>query len=276
MKKIFAYQIYYDQASLNKVQPGFTPLDNSLNERPDWFELWAILNFLRSNTLEDEAWYGFVSPKFTEKTQFAPGYVLQTLVQLGDSAEVALFSPAWDQLSFYLNPWEQGEVWHPGLMSLSQAFVDDAKLDVNLSTLVTDTTCSLFSNYMFGNKRFWTAWGQLAEQCFAFFEQGQDTNQGFAADTSYGLAINRYPMKTFVQERLATLLLATQDFKTANADRSASGSIFTRLFHDNFHTRRLLQACDLMKRMARQTGEAHYLDMYWRLRQQIQYTPPVM
>lgn len=274
--KTFAYQIYYDEKSFQQVQPGFIPLDNSKNERPDWFELWVILNFLRHNTLEDDAWYGFVSPKFTEKTGFTADYVLKTLSYLGPNVDVALFSPAWDQIAFYLNPWEQGDVWHPGLMELSQTFVNHAGISADLSTLVTDSSCSLFSNYMFATKRFWMIWRDLAEQCFVFFESGKDTQIGFSEDTSYGLSINRYPMKTFVQERIAPLILATHDFKTATPDQSSTRPIFSRLFPENFHTRRLLQTCDLMKRMYRQTQEVEYLQMYWRLRNQIQYTPPIM
>lgn len=274
--KTFAYQIYYDDKSFQQVQPGFIPLDNSQNARPDWYELWVILNFLRHNTLEDDAWYGFVSPKFTEKTGVTADYVLQTLTHVGPHADVALFSPAWDQIAFYLNPWEQGDVWHQGLMALSQAFVNHAQISIDLSTLVTDSTSSLFSNYMFATKRFWLVWQDLAEKCFAFFESGQDAQIGFASDTAYGLAVNRYPMKTFVQERMAALILATHDFKTVTVDQSATRPIFTRLFPDNLHTRRLLQTCDLMKHMYRQTKEATYLEMYWRLRKQIQYTPPAM
>jgi hypothetical protein len=274
--KTFAYQIYYDDKSFQQVQSGFIPLDNSQNARPDWFELWVILNFLRHNTLEDDSWYGFVSPKFTEKTGVTADYVLQTLTHVGPHADVALFSPAWDQIAFYLNPWEQGDVWHQGLMALSQAFVNHAQISIDLSTLVTDSTSSLFSNYMFATKRFWLVWQALAEKCFAFFESGQDTQIGFASDTAYGLTVNRYPMKTFVQERMAALILATHDFKTVTVDQSATRPIFTRLFPDNLHTRRLLQTCDLMKHMYRQTKEATYLEMYWRLRKQIQYTPPAM
>jgi len=276
MKKACVYQIYYDDASFQKVLPGFIPLDNSKNERPDWFELWVILNFLRNNTLEDDAWYGFVSPKFMDKTGFTSEYVLNTLTHIGDNADVALFSPAWDQLSYFLNPWEQGEVWHPGLLALSQEFLKSIEVGIDLSTLVTDTTCSLFSNYMVANKRFWMLWRELAEQCFAFFERGADSQVGFQADTSYGMTSNRYPMKTFVQERLATLILATEDLKIVCADRSANASLFTRMFADNFHTRRLLQTCDLMKRMYRQTQDQAYLDMYRRLRGQVSYNTPAM
>ena len=68
MKKIYIHQIFYDATSRAKIQPGFIPIDNTNSKHSDWFEFWVILNFLRNNTLEEGAWYGFLSPKFFEKT----------------------------------------------------------------------------------------------------------------------------------------------------------------------------------------------------------------
>jgi hypothetical protein len=50
MKK-FIYQIYYNIETQKKILPGFIPLDNTKNLRPDWFEFWVILNFLRKRTV---------------------------------------------------------------------------------------------------------------------------------------------------------------------------------------------------------------------------------
>lgn len=38
-KKIFVYQIYYDDISRQQLDPGFIPLDNMTNSRPDWYDL---------------------------------------------------------------------------------------------------------------------------------------------------------------------------------------------------------------------------------------------
>ena len=60
------YQIQY--ASLQEIDPGFEVLDNSANERPDWFEYWPIRNYLLNQALDEGAFYGFLSPKFRIKT----------------------------------------------------------------------------------------------------------------------------------------------------------------------------------------------------------------
>ena len=276
MKPLFIHQIYYDEASYNKVMPGFIPLDNTSNLRPDWFELWVIMNYLQRNELRDDALYGFFSPKFQEKTGLNDASLITTLQSLGDNFDVAIFSSAWDQVCYFQNPWEQGDTWHPGLTKSSQEFLDHAQIDVDLKTLVTDSNTSVYSNYIVGRKRFWNAWLDIAEKCFAYFENVAPKKDGYVEHTSYGMNHNRYPMKTFIQERLTTLVLATNDFNTIIADRSSNAPIFKRLFADTFQNRRLLQACDLMKQMYRTTSDPECLNMYWKLRREVDYTPPVM
>jgi hypothetical protein len=267
MKK-FIYQIYYNDETQKKILSGFIPLDNTKNLRPDWFEFWVILNFLRNNILDDDAWYGFLSPNFYEKTGFNSDFVLKVIENYGILGDVALFSPGWDQLAYFLNPFEQGEVWHPGLMTASQDFLDKYKLEINLNTLVSDTSSSVFSNYVIAKKEFWTQWKKIAEQ---FFEHVENSPE-YQATTSYGSLENQFPMKTFVQERFATLILSTNTFKVLTPDQSFSAPIFTRLFPDDVKTRRLLQTCDLMKTKYRESKDEKYLEMYWRIRKDIQYS----
>jgi len=66
--KTYIYQICYSPETLENIPEGFKVLDNLKNERPDWREFWAIRQFLKSNYLADDALYGFMSPKFPEKT----------------------------------------------------------------------------------------------------------------------------------------------------------------------------------------------------------------
>jgi hypothetical protein len=267
MKK-FIYQIYYNIETQKKILPGFIPLDNTKNLRPDWFEFWVILNFLRNNALYDDAWYGFLSPKFSEKTGFDSDFVLEVIENYGELGDVALFSPGWDQLAYFLNPFEQGEVWHPGLMAACQDFLNKYQLEINLNTLVSDTSSSVFSNYIIAKKEFWIQWRKIAEQFFEYIEN----NPKYQVKTSYGSLENQFPMKVFIQERLATLILSANTFKVLSPDQSFSAPIFTRLFPNDIKTRRLLQACDLMKAKYRESKDKKYLDMYWMIRADIQYS----
>lgn len=276
MRKAKIYQIFYDEASRARVMPGLIPLDNTANERPDWFEFWVTLQFLRTNELEDDTLYGFLSPKFLEKTGITSISILSTIAQAPEEHDVFLFSAAWEQICYFLNPWEQAEAWHPGLTELSERLLKECGLDIDLRNMVTDSTCTVLSNYVIGSGRFWRAWQWFAERFFLLAESGSEASEAYRADTPYGSTLNPYPIKTFIQERFASLVLAIGQFNVYAADRSSAGNIFTRLFPDDLRTRRMLQACDLMKLRFRETGDQAFLAMYWKVRGDIAYTPPAL
>jgi len=73
MPEIFIYQIYHKGSG--NLDPGFRVLDNSSSERQDWFEYWPIRKFLLSEILQEDAFYGFLSPRFKEKTNLSSAAV---------------------------------------------------------------------------------------------------------------------------------------------------------------------------------------------------------
>jgi len=137
--------------------------------------------------------------------------------------------------------------------------------------MVSDTSTSVFSNYIIAKKEFWIEWQKIAE---AFFEYAEN-NQEYKSLISYGLKDNQYPMKTFIQERLATLVLSTGNFKALVPDQGLTCEIMTRLFPNDAKTRRLLQTCDLMKSKYREKSDDQYLEMFWKIRRDILYSNPV-
>jgi hypothetical protein len=273
-QNIHIYQIFYDEISRVSIAPGFIPLDNSKNPRPDWFEFLPILNFLRNNQLDEDAWYGFLSPKFTSKTGYSSAYVINLLEKYGDIANVALFSPDWDQLSYFLNPWEQGEIWHPGIKSASQSFFKCQGVSIEIDGLVTDTTTSVFCNYIIAKKVFWSEWRALAELFFNYVEEGLFGNSLSNQNADYGSKERQYPIKTFIQERFASLILAKEKYKVIMPDQSISGPIFSKLFANDISTRRGLIACDLLKKRYREANDAEALRLYWKIREGIRYAAP--
>jgi len=257
------YQIFYNSETREKVLPGFIPLDNMKNPRPDWFEFYVILDFLNNNKLENDSWYGFMSPKFMEKTGYDSNFCINTIKKHGNTADVALYTVAWDQLAYFLNPFEQGDVWHPGLLDMSQDFFRTVNPQINLKNLVTDATTSVFSNYIVAKKIFWDQWLELAK---IYFDYAEKVHKNITVAS--GSINNIYPMKTLIQERLASFVLSTQKFNVISIDRSFDGPI-CGLFNSDIKTRKLLQACDLMKAKYREKNDLKYLDMYWSIRAEI-------
>jgi hypothetical protein len=276
MADIYLHQIYYDDASKGRLLPGFIPLDNSKNERPDWFEFWVMLNFLRHNVLQDDAWYGFVSPKFKEKTGLSAHDVVEKITVEGENADVLLCTVAWDQVAYFLNPWEQGEVVHPGIRALSQRFFDHAGYQVDLKTLVSDSYSTVFSNFVVARAAYWQRWQVLAEQFLAFVEGASPVGQALSDVTHYYGKKTHYPMKTFVQERFPALILSGGGFRVIKSDPSDIRPPNKVLFKPTLETRRLLQACDLMKSQYLRTSDPSCLAMFWKLRDQLVCTPPCL
>jgi hypothetical protein len=265
------YQIHYDDASRRQLDPGFIPLDNAGSPDARWYEFWPILNFLNTNELQEDVWYGFLSPKFNKKFNASAAYVEDFLTRIPPQTEVALFSPGWDQLCYFQNPWEQGEVWHPGVTDVMRQFLAAIGDDTQLDHLVTDVTSSVFSNYVLAKKCYWSEWHILAKQLVQFFETHPNLSEQV---TYYGSKQNVTQIKAFVQERMASYVLSTHRFKVVASTRAKSGPIFKKIFPEGEMVRKALELCDHFKRKYRATRDKAYLNAYLDSRKVINFRYP--
>ncbi len=233
------------------------------NERPDWFEFWVIRNFLRENKLNDHSWYGFISPNFGVKTGFSSAFVFETIERIEHQCEVALFSSFPDQLVTFQNTFEQGDPWHPGLLNLSQYFFDSIGMKVSLKNLVHCMHNSVFSNYIVAKPRFWNRWLQIADLFFDFIENYK------AAPFDMLVPHDKQflPIKVFIQERFASLILSQEKFKTFVPRQNME---FLRCEKS---MRRLFITFDSLKERYCVTGDAQYLDRFNKLRRDCSINP---
>src|SRR3984957_11391696 len=102
MSGIFLYQILNHYTKREDLDPGFLVLDNASNERPDWFEYWPIRNFLLREPLDEESFYGFLSPKFKYKTNLSAA-AAHKFVKQSFTADVVLLSPSIPLPPYHLN-----------------------------------------------------------------------------------------------------------------------------------------------------------------------------
>ncbi len=265
------FQIYYDDATYQSLDPGFIPLDNRHPERPDWFEFWPIKKLVSETRLNDTSWYGVVSPRFGSKTGFSSSYINEALHAHGSNADVALFSSTWDFIAYYRNVFEQGEVWHEGITDVAQQFYNTIGHAVNLSQLVHYSKNSVTSNYIIAKPSFWRRWLHFASKLVEVSESPTPLGAVLRGDTTYGP--KAIPFKVFIQERLAPVLLATESHRVLVPDQSYSRPLFTALFHDDLTTRKKLQTCDMLKELYATTGEADYLNTYLKVKQTIPIKP---
>lgn len=214
MNDLNIYQIYYDEATRARVDPLFIPLDNTENDRPDWREYWPIRNYMVANVLDDDAYYGFLSPKFQAKTGLTGADVVGFIGDGG--ADVYVFSQFVERSALFLNVFEQGESGHPGLLDVMQQFVDQIGLVVDLRMLVGDNSNAVFSNYFVAKGRFWKRWLAVAERLFVLCEAGEEPLAArLNALTTYAGQPDPVHMKVFIMERIASFVIMYNGFSTA-------------------------------------------------------------
>ncbi len=205
---VHLYHIGYSAATLDMIQPGYRVLDNLDNPRPDWFEYWPMRRFLLRQPLDEAAFYGFFSPKFSAKTGLSHAEVVDFVQAKSAVADVLLFSPQPDMGAFFLNVFEQGETFDAGLIEAYSALLSQIGQPVPLRQLVMDSRQIVFSNYFVARPAFWREWLKLNEALFAACEDPQHPLQAqLCKPTSYGQGTQR---KVFLQERAASLLLTVQ------------------------------------------------------------------
>jgi hypothetical protein len=248
-------QILDHRAAQRALDPGFEVIDNSSNERPDWLEYWPIRKFLLTEALDDDTFYGFLSPQFTTKTNLTAARVFELIRHCDSGAEVILFSPSIHTGAQFLNVFEQGDAEHPGLMAASKSLLARMNGQRDLDELVTDSTSTAHTNYFVAKPRFWREWLAINEQMFAIAEAGADElGKVLTSYTSYR-GRTEWQMKVFIMERIATLILAS--------DPSFVGRVRGPFIADNKISKLpLAVVCDALKIAYRIQGFCQYKDVF--------------
>jgi hypothetical protein len=259
MHGVHTYQILNHYTSRQELDPEFGVLDNSSNERPDWYEYWPIRKFLLNENLDENAFYGFLSPKFKLKTNLGAGEVRDFIEASAPDTDVVLFSPSIHNSAFYLNVFEHGNAEHPGLLAVANRFFARIDHPTALENLVSDSRNTVHSNYFIAKPRFWRAWFRITEQLYAIAESADDPlGIELRTPTEYRGSRN-VQMKIFLMERIATWILIT--------DRSFIGRA-----RDPFAARSrvyklpLAIICDALKIAYATQGRGQYKDVFLMLR----------
>ena len=249
------YQILNHYTSRQELDPGFLVLDNSGNERPDWFEYWPIRKFLLGELLDENVFYGFLSPKFQLKTQLTSAAVREFILAADADVDVILFSPSIHNSAYYLNVFEHGDSEHPGLKRVAAQLFERLDRPCDLDDLVSDSRNTVHSNYFIAKPRFWWAWLAVNEIMFDIAESAADPlGAALCAPTAYRGAGN-VQMKIFVMERVATWLLTVDGtFKTRVRDPFVARSRIYKL--------PVAIVCDALKIAYATQGRGQYKDVF--------------
>jgi hypothetical protein len=255
MPLVHVHQILNYYTPREALDPGFLVLDNSSNERPDWYEYWPMRKFLREEPLDEDAFYGFLSPKFRVKTNLSALQVREFIERADPETDVFLFSPSIHNSAYYWNVFEHGESEHRGLLGVAARFFARIDPAARLGELVSDSRNTVHSNYFVAKPRFWRAWLELNERLFAIAEDPADRlGEELRTPTAYrGSA--EVQMKIFIMERTATWLLCRDAaFRAQARDPFAARSRIYKL--------PLAVVCDSLKIAYATQGRGQYKDVF--------------
>lgn len=253
------FQIRPPHVPPQDLDPGFAVLDNSANPRPDWFEYWPMRTHLLRETLDEEAFYGFLSPRFRQKTNLGAQHV-RDFVMAGDPAtDVVMFSPSIHNSAYYLSVFEHGEAEHPGLAAVAQRFFERIGRPLDPATFMSDSRNTVHSNYFVAKPRFWRAWLEVTERLFAIAEAPEDPlGRELCAPTAYR-GRHDVQMKIFVLERIATWVLVTdRSFAARARDPFAARARIYKL--------PLAIVCDALKMAYATQGRGQYKEVFLLIR----------
>jgi hypothetical protein len=259
MQSMHIFQILNHYTSPRDLDPGFEVLDNAANERPDWYEYWPIRKFFRTATLDENAFYGFLSPKFKHKTNLSAAKVREFILAADAATEVVLFSPSIHNGAYYLSVFEHGEAEHPGLSAVAARLFERIRAPVDLEKFISDSRNTVHSNYFIAKPRFWRAWLAVTEAMFAIAETVDDPlGKELRAPTAYR-GRNDVQMKIFIMERIATWILVTEpSFVTRVRDPFAARSRVYKL--------PVAVVCDALKIAYVTEGRGQYKDVFLMVR----------
>ena len=260
------FQIFYDENTRKNLDGGYIPLDNSTNDRPDWSEYWPIRNYLINNSIDDNVYYGFFSPRFKQKTNLDSKTVFEYIYSC--QSDVISFSPYFDQAAFALNIFEQGEANHPGIGSIFNSAFSILSPEINLQNIIMNSSGTIFCNYFVAKGKIWKIWFKYCEIIFEICENDSNQYHKILSQTINHRGIS-YPSKVFIIERMISFLLCFPDnqwkIKAYNPLLLPMSGIPISKNRDE------LVKLDALKMAFKATGSIEYLNLFFQIRNSLIY-----
>jgi hypothetical protein len=203
------FQIYYNDETKALLDPAFEPLDNTSNERPEWYEYWPIRKYLTSRVIADQEYHGFFSPRFVDKTRISGREVID-FVSSARGADVVTFSQNHCLGACFFSVFEHGECYHRGLLDATRTLLAAVGENIDPQAVITHSRTLVFSNYFVAKGWFWKRWLAVLTRLFEITEgPPSPAREQLVRKVAYERAAGEVEMRIFVMERMASYLMAT-------------------------------------------------------------------
>lgn len=206
MANIQIFQIYYLEEQLKELDPDFRPYSNVSNPNDGWRE-YSVFRMATQENLHRTADYtGILSWKFYNKTGLSGRRCLE-FIEANPGFDVYLFNPFPELALSFLNPWIQGELYHPGILPFTQMLFDRTGLKVDLKSLKNSVTNTVYCNYWIGSEKFWDRYMDFSHKIHQEIVFGlSPSEQNFI--NSLASKISDASYTPFIMERMVSTLLA--------------------------------------------------------------------
>ena len=257
---VHLFHIGYSMETMAMLAPGFQFLDNLDNERPDWFESWPIRDYLNKHVLDEDAYYGFFSPRFFLKTGRTANDLREFIALQEPGVEAFIVCPQAEVGAFFLNPVYGMDFADAGALNTTQKLLDKSGMDLNVSTMLIDSTELSYSNYVIGKPSYWRRWLELVECAYRFADGDEDAElkRELNKPTAYNQGVQR---KVFFIECVPTLVFHHHQLKVksipVNQELAGKGIMYPYVEKAN--------QCDALKNAFRRTGEFQYMQDFQQL-----------
>lgn len=206
MKNLTIHQIWYRDEQCLELDPDMAPWDNRENARPEWCEYWIMRQAAQRFDDHFNELTGFFSWKYKQKLGLEPAQI-EGFVQSNPGMDCYIFSPAVFQVAYYLNVWQQGEIWHKGITRHAQALLDRLGYCIDLEHSVDHHLSTAYANYWIASRPFWRAYLDFMGKVFNDVEALKDQPGKAFWAFDYGSAggdchVQALPMIPYLIERL--------------------------------------------------------------------------
>jgi len=199
------HQIYFDEATRQRIEPGFLPLANISPQYPEFYEAWVIYQYFEKHSISDSTLYGFFSTRLPVKTRLGYQDLVRAVDRNGRAHDVYLVDYAWDQIAYFQNPFEQGDFWHSDITLLAQDFLNSSQIAVDLKALYCTTQTFAFCNHIIATGTYWKEWLALFQRVLHLYTSTTDFRSRLYAKAKYLYKEAFYA--AFLQERLPALII---------------------------------------------------------------------
>lgn len=209
------FQLYYKPEQEIQLDPAFVPVNNVENPRPELREWYIWDRDYKKCCDEGLDLWGWVSWKFREKTNLTGKQVIDH-IKSNLGYDVYLFNPCIANEALFANSWEQGDIHHPNISEIGNTFIKKLGYeDIDVRELLLDRNCTVFANYVVGNRKFWDGFMEFSRRLFTEAEKDLEfKHQVFGEGLSNYAHDKSLPNFTFLIERLIPTYIDLNDLKS--------------------------------------------------------------